>query len=165
MSEKFNYREKYSWGFLFLAAVGLAGIIYSFTEPFNIRFKSATILAYPASKYVVIALGLLFVAYAVHRYLKMKAINGSHQAISVDDAGLSFAALKGYGTEPVRINFNDVNELWNKTDSDDGESSILYVNNSKHRYEFFAENFETDILYVQFRTILESRCTNITNRG
>jgi hypothetical protein len=164
MAQTFTYREKFSWGFLFLAAVGLAGIIYSFAKPFNIRFKNFRLLEYPTSKYVVIAVGIIFILYAIHKYLKMKAVNTAENIILAADHELIFKDLSGYSLTDKRFAFSNVDELWNKTDDDDGESMIIYTNPDQNRYEFFAENFESATAFAEFKKILENKCINISNR-
>lgn len=164
MNQTFNYREKYSWGFLFLAAVGIAGIVYPFvSEPFNLRYRSFTVLEYPNSKYALIGVGVLFIAYAIHKFLKMRAIN-SGEPIRVSGGTMSFSHLSGYSPVNTTISFSDVNELYNKEDKDDGESMILFTENSKNRYEFFAENFESMSEFANFKKILEVQCVNIQQR-
>ncbi|WP_295119366.1 hypothetical protein [uncultured Chitinophaga sp.] len=163
MNQTFNYREKYSWGFLFTAAVGLAGIVYAFMKPFNLRYRNFTLLEYPNSKYAVIAAGILFIAYAIHKFFKMRAIN-SGSAVQVSNEGMSFSEIKSYAPVNTSLLFAEVNELWNKEDKDDGESMILYTQNSKNRYEFFAENFESMGEFTNFKKILEAKCVQITNR-
>jgi hypothetical protein len=164
MNTTFNYKEKFSWGFLFMAALGLAGIVYSFvSEPFAIRYRRFTVLEHPNSKYALIAVGILFVAYAVHKFLKIKAINQG-EPIRMSDSGFTFSAISSYKPVPASVNFAEVNELWNKEDKDDGESMILYTQQSKNRYEFFAENFESMGDFTNFKKILEAKCVSITNR-
>ena len=163
MRKTFVYKEKFSWGFLFLAAVGLAGILYAFLKPFDIRFKNLTVLEYPASKFAVIAIGILFVLYAVHKYLKMSITSGKENIIVILDDELIFRHLNGYALVSRQISFTSVEELWNQTDEDDGESIILYADHGKNRYEFFAENFGEKADFEEFKTILEIECINRTN--
>ncbi|CAN5172398.1 hypothetical protein BH09BAC5_BH09BAC5_13510 [soil metagenome] len=164
MTTKFEYKEKYSWGFLFLAAVGIGGIIYAAVQPIDIKLGSKTILEYPTSKYAIWAAGALFILFAVHKWLKMKANNSSSEGIVVSGNELQFKYVKGYSVSSQQLLFAAVNELWNKTDDDDGESMILFTEESKNRYEFFSENFETSSQFAEFKKILETQCTNITNR-
>ncbi|UYQ94382.1 hypothetical protein MKQ68_04670 [Chitinophaga horti] len=164
MKQKFNYREKFSWSFLFLAAVGIAGIVYAFVgEPFNLRYRRLTLLEYPNSKYALIVVGILFIAYTIHKYLKVKAISQG-EPIVVDGNSMQFSAISSYKPVSTTVHFDKVNELWNKEDKDDGESMIIYSENSKNRYEFFADNFESMSEFTNFKRILEAKCVNITNR-
>lgn len=165
MTQTFNYKEKFSWGFIFLALAGIAGIAYSFVQPFNIRFKSFTVLEYPNSKYAVIVIALLFIIYAVHKFLKMKAGSGPDNVIVLSDNQLAFQHLQGYALTSKAISFFEVSELWNNTDDDDGESMIIYTEESKNRYEFFAENFDSTGEFAEFKKWLELKCTNIANRA
>lgn len=164
MTQTFNYSPKFSWSFLFLAAVGIAGIAYAFISPFSIRFKNFTLLEYPGSKYAVIAIGILFIVYTIHKWLKVKAMNSAQNLIELSANQMIFKHLEGYTLSNQQLLYFEVNELWNKSDEDDGESIILYTENSKNRYEFFAENFDSAGDFAEFKKWLETKCVNITNR-
>jgi len=165
MKKTFTYREKFSWGYLFLLAMCVAGIFYALTQPFNIRFKRLELLAYPTSNYVVIAASVLMILYVIHKLLKMKATNSQDNTITVSESELEFKHLKGYSLTNAQVVFGDVNELWNKTDDDDGESMVLYTEKNKNRYEFFAENFASAGEFAEFKKLLEQKCVYITNKA
>jgi hypothetical protein len=164
MNQHFGYRMKYSWGFVWLAGFSVVCIAYSLMQPFNIRFRRLTLLEYPQSNYTVIGVGLLFVAYAVHRFLQIRAANSATMPISFTREGMSFPYIQGYKVTSATVHFPLVNELWSKSDEDDGDSVVLYVENNKYRFEFFAMNFESLARFEEFSAILEQHCTNITNR-
>lgn len=163
-TQTFVYREKFSWGFLFPAAIGLVGIVYAITNPFHIRFKNLTVLAYPNSKYAVLGIGLVFILYAVHKYLKMKAVNAADHTIVVSGNDIHFKQLNGYTLSGEQVDLASVSELWNNTD-DDGESMIIYTAERQNRYEFFAGNFASASDFAAFKKIMETGCNNITNRN
>lgn len=164
MNQSFNYRAKYSWGFSFLALIGIVAIVYAVLQPFNIRLGSRVIFEYPTSMYVVIVIGTLFILYAIHKFLKMRAINSSTEPVVVLDHEIIFNDLVGYSLKRKSVLFTNVNELWSRFDKDDGNSMILYADQSRNKYEFFAENFDSPSLYEDFKNALEANCTNITNR-
>lgn len=163
MTQTFSYKEKFSWSFIFLALLGLTGIVYALLIPFNLKFKNFTVLQYPYSKYMVFGLGILLMAYAIHKCLKMSVINSVANIIVVTDHQFTFYNLEGYALRSKTVSFFEVNELWSKTANKDGESMIIYSQESKNRYEFFAENFESGAEFADFKKWLELKCTNITN--
>jgi len=157
----FNYKEKFSfWIFLpGLVFIGLA--VYTFMEKTGIRYKGRSLLDYPTSFYIPSAIGLLFIIYGVYKYSKATQSSQNQKPIRLSENSMTFP--KG-AADSVTINYAQVNELWVKQSKDDGESVILYSEESKHRVEFFAENFDNDEDFVQFKTYLEKVCTQITNR-
>jgi hypothetical protein len=60
MVEKFLYRQKFSYGFIVLALVGIIVIIYSLLKQFSITYKNVLLLQYPYSNYAGIGAGILF---------------------------------------------------------------------------------------------------------
>jgi hypothetical protein len=164
MNQSFTYRRKYSSNFVLMAVAGVAGIGYSLVQPFSLGYRRHVILEAPHSNYAVIVVGALFIAYAIHKFFQMRATNTATAPIAVTDAGMTFPYVSGYTATPTTVSFPLVNELWSKSDEDDGESVVLYVENSKYRFEFFAEHFENPERFSEFRSLLEQHCTNITNR-
>lgn len=163
MTQTFIYREKFSWGFVFLALIGVAGIVYAFMNPFDIRIKSLRLLEYPNSKYAVILIGLVLILYAIHKYLKAKASSSRANVIVLSDNQFTFQHLQGYSLSSKIVSFFEVEELWNNNDDDDGESMIVFTHQSKNRYEFFADNFNSPGDFAEFKKWLEVKCTDITN--
>jgi hypothetical protein len=162
MVEKFLYRQKFSYGFIVLALVGIIVIIYSLLKQFSITYKNVLLLQYPYSNYAGIGAGILFLLYPLHKYFYMRAINNTTKLIEVTEANVSFPHISMYKSSMKSFKYVDVNELWLKDDKDDGESVIVFANKT-NRYEFFAENFENLTRFSTFKEILQKRCVNITN--
>ncbi len=163
MNQTFTYRQKFSWSFVFLGLAGLAGLIYTQSGPFDITFRHKTLLEYPTSKYVVIGAGVLFILYAVHELLKMKAINSAKDPVRLTENELTFSHVAGYSAKETRVSLLSVTHLRSEADDDDGESLVLQVESGK-TYAFFAENFESLSLFADFKKALEDRCQNNANR-
>ena len=160
-TKTFNYKEKFSIWIFTPAAVFIAVAIYAFIEKVSFSYRGNMVLDYPISYYVPGILGVLFIAYGFYKFIKASKSKQNQKPISLGETSMSFP--KG-SSDSVLLNYSTINELWVKDDKDDGESVILYSEDSKNRFEFFAENFDSDSKYIDFKTYLEKVCTNITNR-
>ncbi|MBJ2174835.1 hypothetical protein JBL43_11345 [Aureibaculum sp. A20] len=160
-TKTFNYKEKFSIWIFSPAVVFIAVAIYAFIEKVSFSYRGNIVLNYPLSYYIPAVLGVLFIAYAVYKFINASKSKQNKKPISLGESSMSFP--KG-SSDTVQLNYSSVNELWVKEDNDDGESVILYSENNKNRFEFFAENFDADSQYIEFKTFLEKVCTNITNR-
>ncbi|MEW7280550.1 hypothetical protein ABW636_18335 [Aquimarina sp. 2201CG1-2-11] len=156
----FTYRHTFSyWVFLFpTLCLGLAS--YCFMYNAAIAYRSHRFLEAPYSYYVTGGLGVLSLLYVGYSFFKVQNANRNTANITVGDSLLSFP--KG-GDEVVRVNFLEINELWIKDDSDDGESVIIYTKPNNDRHEFFAVNFQSISTYIDFKRLMERRCIYITN--
>ncbi|MDY7395857.1 hypothetical protein UMM65_11425 [Aureibaculum sp. 2210JD6-5] len=159
--ETFNYKEKFSFWVFTPAVVFIALSSYAFSQKVSFTYKGRSFLEYPYSFYIPGALAVLFILYAISKFIKATKSNQNKKPISLGESYMTFP--KG-SSDSITVNYSNVNELWVKDDNDDGESVILYTENNKNRYEFFAENFENDTKYVAFKVFLEQVCINITNR-
>jgi len=164
MENTFKIHDKFSWGVVIMPLVSLAVIIYAFLFPFSIRLRRFTLFEYPTSKYVVLLVVLLIIAYSIHTIMKMKATNSPENVIKTTDTELIFRNLAGYKLAPIRVPYTKVGALANENDDDDGESIVVNVNDGSS-YSFFAEKFVSAGEFVDFKNILKEKCTNVSTRA
>ncbi len=158
--QEFTYKSTFSY-WSFLPAIIFAGIAgYCFINDIGIAYKNFRILPSPTSYYVTGGLSILFFAYAFYKLFNVVNTNKNKAPIKINNNSISFPIGK---SNIIYANFLDIDELWIKDDSDDGESVIIYTKPDNDRHEFFADNFESTSKYIDFKTVMEKRCTNITN--
>jgi len=152
-NKSYNYIQKFSfWIFLpFLIFIILA--VYSYLNQSRLVYKGHRLLNYPYSFYIPAIFGVLFLIYAVTKFSNWSKSKQNLAPIKLGDSVLSFP--KG-SSEIIHVNYIDINEIWVK-DDEDGESIILYTENNKNRYEFFAESFDSNSKYIDFKTFLENK--------
>ena len=163
MTHSFTYKSKFHWGFIFLPIAGTGAIIYALLNPFTLEFKNVTLLEYPASQYVVLAICIIAIAYGIHKILKLRAINSNAEPIIATDQIITFNHLKMYRIVRVQLAYDSVTELHDEKDEDDGKSIVLYTTD-KNRYAFFEDYFESITYFTQFKTILQQKCTSLKNK-
>ncbi len=90
--------------------------------------------------------------------------------IVLNDKDFSFPVLNKAGCEHITIPYEVVTQLWTKDDEDEGQSQVIYVNEEykntlkKGWFQRFETNFPDKKEYEVFKTTLNEKCTNITNR-
>jgi hypothetical protein len=161
MTRKFSYKKKSStsiWPVLVFAGLTVACVVFQY----GIAIRNFKLLAYPNS---AIVLAVITVGWSVYYFLerrKEKASNANPDYIETDETGLHFTTSKGEFT----VAYADVAELYHKEDEDD-VSAIIYIKPHTpdfKRYEWLKEGFASPLEFDEFEKILNTCCTNITNR-
>lgn len=160
-THSFTYRATFSYWVLTPVLIFSGTAFYCFKYNAGMRYRTFRFLEAPNSYYVAGVLAILFLAYAIYKFLKVQRINTNKNPIKISDTTVSIPTGK---SDVVHVPFSNINELWVQYDEDDGESLIVYVNQDKDRYEFFAENFESYDRYTDFKSLMEKLAVTITNR-
>lgn len=159
MKQTFTYQKKFSYSYCYpFIAFAVLAIICKYYN-YGLAFKRLTFLQYPNSFYLMIVCAILFLGYAIYKYISASKSSKNDHPIEVDETEFSFP--KGTN-EKVTIKFDDVTELWNKKDKDYGMQVIIYTN--KNRYEFSEDHFASPDDFNQFNNLMTKYCTKITNR-
>ncbi len=159
MNKEFRYTEAFSYGYVFLAAVGLAAIGYGATQTFAIALGSMKLVSSPTSNVITVAAGVLFVVWGLHSVLSARAFT---LPIHVGDEKIVVPVVKMYKAQPLEMAYVAVTELWFKNDDEEGKSIVLVT--ERDRVELFAENFADEKSFLELNEVLEAKCTAITNR-
>jgi amino acid permease len=147
----FIYKSQFSY-WIFLPAVIFSGLtFYCYQYHSNIAFKGKKIIEFPYSYYLTGILCFLFLIYSIYKFKKHKDSIQNNSTIKISQGVLVFPHKKS----TLNVDFKSINELYLKDNSDDGESIIIYSDNSKNRYEFFHDYFESTEKYIEFKTSIE----------
>jgi len=138
MNQTFNYRQKFYFSYFYpvIAFVVLAVLCEFYS--YGIAIKNLHLLAYPNSFYLMCACAVIFGCYVLYKYLNYAKSKKNPNPIKMEESEFSFP--KG-GNEKITVKYNEIKELYNKSDSDDGEQIIIHTKDS-NRYEFSADNFD-----------------------
>jgi hypothetical protein len=153
MKETFVYKQKMSFSYFYpvIVFVVIAGICQYFH--YGIAWRNLRLLAYPNSVYVSGAIALLLLVFALSRWSAARKSAQNPHPITVDDQGVRFPHKGG----EARFAFTDIEEIYTKSDEDDGNSLILYTrpDGKFQRYEFFEEHFENEEKFRAFSALIE----------
>lgn len=175
MNKVFWYNPKgepaYGLYWVIWSAVLTIGAFYARYSGYVVAIKR---LSLGANSFLIfwILLGLCFL-WALREYIgagkRKKIIDGlsvDQKSITMKDNEFTFPIIKKWACQMITIPYDAVDELRSKSDEDDGDSQIIYVNKKykENRFEWFRENFPVDTDYDEFETVLIEKCTMITNR-
>lgn len=161
VSRSYNYRKTFSYWTGLGPLVLLAGAVVFGIYEVGLEFRNLELLPYPYSAIAFGVGGCALLIYLLYTMRSVRAFNKNPHSIVLFEDSMEFP--QGASSK-VAVRYRDVSQFWVKTDKDDGESVIIYVDDDAHRYEFFAEGFDSMEEYATFKAFVEERCVNITNR-
>ena len=158
--QTFNYKEKFSLSYFYPAIAFVLIAVLCAVFQYGIALGNFTLLSYPNSIYVSAGIAVLFVAYGFYKFRKSIRSKRNPHPIQVGESSFSFP--RG-DNDKVSVKFDDVTELWSRSDEDEGCQVIIYAKDN-NRYEFSEDKFDNKAAFEAFETLMEQKCTNITNR-
>ncbi|MFT3704919.1 MAG: hypothetical protein QM802_21310 [Agriterribacter sp.] len=157
----FTYRQKISYTHIYPIAAFIVFTIYFGVNQYGISLRKWKLLEYPNSLYALSILSVVFITYALYRFIVRRRALKNPNHIIMKERSFDFP----HGSSgKVSIDYNQVDELWNKTESNDGELIILYVKNPRSRYTFKADYFASNSEFSLFKDMIIVCCSNITNK-
>jgi hypothetical protein len=161
MNKKFIYKKKSSVSIWPVLTFIVLTAVCAFFQ-YGIAIRNFKLLSYPNS---VVILAIIAVGFGVYYFLEKRkeiASNKNPDHIEAGETGLRFTTSKGECT----VAYADVAELHHKEDEDDVSAIICIKPNTPdfQRYEWFKEGFASPAEFDEFEKILNTYCTNITNR-
>ena len=157
MKKTFIYKKQASVSIWPMLAFGVTAILCVVFQ-YGIAIRNFTLLTYPNSAIVAAIIAAGFGVYYFLEKKKVKASNTNPNCIEANETGIKFSNKK----EEVTIAYADVKQLWHK--EDDGDISAIIYTANNDRYEWMKDGFATGNEFDEFEEILNTHCTNITNR-
>jgi hypothetical protein len=155
MKQVFRYKEKFAISYCYPAIVFIALAVLSGVFEYGISYKNLKLLEYPNSVFILSACAILFIVYAYYKYKSAKQSELNPNPIEMTETKLSFPK----GKETIVVDFADVNELYTKTDEDEGKQVIIYTHSGKNRYEFSEDRFDSPTEFSKFEKLMKEYCT------